>query len=169
MAEDRKYTDKEVSDWMMGKARSAAGYRRNIVEREDRAQAFTSIGRMYFFWYDPKHKKTLPIYDRFPLVFPIERYQDGFLGLNLHYLTQGERRALLMKLYSYRTSQQLTPRTKLQLSYDLIQSTRKLSTLARPCIKRYLYTHVRSRFIEVIAEEWDRAIELPVEFWVQKK
>lgn len=169
MAKEKKYSKEEINDWFIGKARSAAGYRRNITERTDRAVAFTDVGRMYFFWYDPKTKKKLPIYDRFPLVFPIERYADGFLGLNLHYLTENERRALLMKLYGYRTSRTLTPRTRIQLSYDLLQSTRGLASLARPCIKRYLYSQVRSRFTEVIAEEWDRAIELPVESWVIKK
>lgn len=169
MTDKKKYSDKELNDWFIGKARSAAGYRRNIIDNEDRARSFTAVGKMYFFYYDPKHKKTLPIYDRFPLVFPIERYQDGFLGLNLHYLSPGERRALLMKLYSYRTSTKLTPKTRLQLSYELLQSTKALASMSRPCIKRYLYGHVRSRFIEIVAEEWDRAIELPVEIWITKK
>ena len=42
----------------------------------------TMIGKMYCYWYDPKTKDKLPRWDRFPLVIPIERYGDGFLGLN---------------------------------------------------------------------------------------
>ena len=38
------------------------------------------------FFYDPKFKKTLPYYDTFPLVLPLETYNDGFLGINMHYL-----------------------------------------------------------------------------------
>ena len=95
---------KESLDWFKSKASSAAGYRRNIVGNADRARDTTVIGKMFFFWYDPKHKKTLPVYDRFPLVFPIERYTDGFLGLNLHYLSWGERSVLLNKLMEYKTS-----------------------------------------------------------------
>ena len=43
-------------------------------------------GEMYMFYYDAKHKDTLPYWDRFPLVFPFSKVKDGFLGLNLHYL-----------------------------------------------------------------------------------
>ena len=31
-----------------------------------------SLGRLNMFFYDPKYKKTLPYYDTFPLVLPIE-------------------------------------------------------------------------------------------------
>ena len=64
---------KEAVDWWLGKARTAAGWRRRLLNNADRARGTTVIGKMFFFEYDPKHKATLPIYDRFPLVFPIER------------------------------------------------------------------------------------------------
>ena len=56
------------------------------------------IGGMYFFLYDPKTKEELPYYDRFPLVIPLKREDDGFLGLNLHYLPVPYRIRLLRKL-----------------------------------------------------------------------
>jgi hypothetical protein len=157
-------TDKEQqsTDWFIGKARSAAGYRKNIINNDQRGRDSAIIGKMYFFVYDPKHKDTLPMYDRFPLVFPIEPYGNGFLGLNLHYLSPSERAWLLSKLKEFRTSTKLTPNTRLRLSYDLLSSTKKLASTARPCIKRYLFSHVRSKFIEMTAEEWDNAINLPV-------
>ena len=161
-------TDKEASDWFIGKARSAAGYRNNIVRNTERSRDTTGIGRMYFFFYDPKFKKTLPMYDRFPLVLPIERYGDGFLGLNLHYLDGGNRQALLNQLKKYRTNNRYDETTKLRLSYDLLQSI-KASKMAEPCIKRYLFTQVRSKFIEVTADEWDKAIALPVQQFVYNK
>ena len=40
-----------------------------------------SIGRLNMFFYDPKYKKTLPYYDTFPLVLPIERIPGGFAGI----------------------------------------------------------------------------------------
>ena len=80
--------EEESKDWFIGKARSAQGYRKNIINNQERSRDGTVMGKMYFFYYDPKGKKTLATYDRFPLVFPIERYSDGFLGLNLHYLCQ---------------------------------------------------------------------------------
>lgn len=160
-------TTEEVNNWFIGKARSAAGYRRNIVNNQDRTRGTTVIGKMYFFYYDPKHKNTLPMYDRFPLVFPIERYADGFLGINLHYLSMGERTALLSKLQTYRSNNKMNETTKLRLSYDLLQSTRSLASATRPCIKRYLFSHVRSPFVEVAANEWDMAAQLPVAVWIQ--
>lgn len=162
-----KNSDSEVNDWFIGKARSAAGYRRNIVNNQERTRGHTVIGKMYFFYYDPKHKKTLPMYDRFPLVFPIERYSDGFLGINLHYLSMSERSYILSKLQTYRSNNKMNETTKLRLSYDLLQSTRSLATATRPCLKRYLFAHVRSPFIEVTADEWDKAAQLPVAVWVQ--
>jgi len=97
------------------KARQAATWFRSIVERAkialaretvfqtvitEAAQAggLTSkmwLGKMYFFVYNPKHKMTLPYYDMFPLVLPVERYSDGFLGINFHYLAPKERAHLL--------------------------------------------------------------------------
>ena len=159
MAKDK---EQQSNDWFIGKARSAAGYRKNIVNNDQRGRDAAIIGKMYFFVYDPKHKDTLPMYDRFPLVFPIEPYGNGFLGLNLHYLSPGERAWLLNKLKEFRTSTKLTPNTRLRLSYDLLSSTKKLASTTRPCIKRYLFSHVRSKFIEMTAEEWDNAINLPV-------
>jgi hypothetical protein len=159
---------KDTSDWFIGKARTAAGYRRNIVSNAERGRSDAVIGRMYFFYYDAKNKDKLPMWDRFPLVLPIERYGNGFLGLNLHYLGTDGRQALLTQLLKYRNNNKMNETTKLRLSYDLLQST-KASKLAEPCIKRYLFSQVRSQFVEVTADEWDRAIELPVQQFVYKK
>lgn len=155
-------TEKESTDWFIGKARSAAGYRKNLVGSDERGRDNAIIGKMYFFAYDPKMKKTLPMYDRFPLVFPIEPYNDGFLGLNLHYLNPGERAWLLNKLKDFRNNNKFNTTTRLKLSYDLLASTKKLASVSRPCVKRYLFSHVRSKFIEMTPEEWDKAIDLPV-------
>ena len=43
-------------------------------------------GEMYLFFYDPKFKNVLPYYDRMPLVLPFRVVNDGFYGINLHYL-----------------------------------------------------------------------------------
>jgi hypothetical protein len=155
-------TEKDSTDWFIGKARSAAGYRKNLVSSDERGRDNAIIGKMYFFAYDPKMKKTLPMYDRFPLVFPIEPYNDGFLGLNLHYLNPGERAWLLNKLKDFRNNNKFNATTRLKLSYDLLASTKKLASVSRPCVKRYLFSHVRSKFIEMTPEEWDKAIGLPV-------
>ena len=55
-------------------------------------------GSMYMYFYDPKHKQTLPYYDRFPLTIMIEPRKNGFLGLNLHYLRPDIRAKFLDEL-----------------------------------------------------------------------
>ena len=111
----KNYTSQEIGNWMTGKAKSASGYRNKIMSNTERGRDSTVIGKMYFFWYDPKHKDTLPMYDRFPLVFPIERYPDGFLGLNLHYVDYATRQALISKLLEYRNNDYMDKKTKLKL------------------------------------------------------
>lgn len=164
-----KYTSQQLADWFIGKAKTAAGYRTNIVKNDERGRDNTIIGKMYFFWYDPKTKDKLPTYDKFPLVLPIERYQDGFLGLNLHYLSVVERTRLLDKLKKFANNKAFDKTTRLKVTYNLLNGTRGLSSEMRPCIKRYLFTHCRSRFVEMTADEWDKAIELPVQLFVHNK
>lgn len=164
-----KFKTAQTTDWFVGKARTAAGYRSNLVGNTERLRSSIAIGKMYCFFYDPKHKATLPMYDRFPLIFPIERYEDGFLGLNLHYLSVPERRALLGELMQFASTKSLTPNTKLRMTYDKLQSTKGLSTSYRPCIKRYLTGHLRSRFVEITPDEWEKVIELPVQNFVYKQ
>ena len=165
---DTKYSQRDLHQWLMTKALEASGphARRVIRANDERSRDNTIIGKLYFFAYDPKWKDKLSKYDKFPMVFPIELYGDGFLGLNLHYLGVAERQRLLGKLMDYANNDKMNKNTKLKLSYDLIQSTRSLNTLARPCIKRYLFSHCRSRFIQIYANEFDKAIQLPVADWV---
>ena len=160
---------KEAQSWFLDKVSTAAGYRRGLLRKEDWQTGNMMIGKMYFFKYDPKWKAVLPVYDIYPLVFPIERYNDGLLCLNLHYLSTGERELFLSRLKKYAMATNITDKTRLRLSYDLIANTSKLYGLSRPCVKRYLYSHVRSKFIEIPGTEWDRAINLPTEQFVYKK
>ena len=67
----------------------------SILARHKEYSPQAYLGNMYFFYYNPKHKKTLPWYDTFPLVFPVDLYPDGFLGLNFHYLNPKWRAMLL--------------------------------------------------------------------------
>lgn len=164
-------TPKKAQAWYYNKVtniNNARLIRKNLTSNVLRNRDNATIGKMFFFWYMPKHYRTLPTYDRFPLVFPIEPYPDGFLGLNLHYLTERERRLLLGKLKSFATSKQYTERTRLRLTYDLLSSTKGLASLSRPCIKRYLFSQVRSPFVEITADEWEEAIMLPVELFITK-
>lgn len=151
--------------WLRAKVKDLNPTRQNIMADRMRLKDKSIIGRMYFFYYDPKTKDTLPYYDRFPLVLPIERYPDGILGLNLHYIHPKQRIIMLDKLSEFANNDKYDKTTKLRLSYDLLKSASKIFE-ATPCIKRYLFNHVDSRFLEIESNEWDIAALLPVESFV---
>ena len=148
--------------WLRSKISSLRPTPQTIMRDRERLRTSSMIGKMYFMFYDPKHKDTLKYYDRFPLVIPIERYPDGFLGLNLHYIHPKQRIILLDKLSEAASNKKFDETTKLKISYDYLA---RASTAfeATPCIKRYLFTHIQSRFLEISADEWDIAALLPME------
>jgi len=162
---------KESAEWLIQKARMALGNetpQQRILSAKENKRTRTILGEMYFYAYDAKHKKTLPYYDKFPLVIPIQPYPDGFLGLNLHYLIQPQRAILLNSMSSYMTNLAYDASTRFNMSYKIVASTPKMK-IAQPAIKRYLFTHVRSKFIYVPPAEWDAAIFLPAENWSNKR
>jgi len=120
------------------------------------------IGMLYCYYYDPKTKDELPYWDRFPMVLVLEKYNDGFLGLNIHYLPVKYRVAFLQKLMKYA---QLTPDDdikRMRISYDILTATKRYAEF-RPCLKRYLYSHLRSRILMIEPNEWDVATMLPIQ------
>lgn len=153
-------------DWLRAKINDLSPTRRALIADRKRLKDNAIIGRMYFYFYDPKTKDKLPYYDRFPLVLPIEQYPDGFLGLNLHYIHPKQRIILLDKLSEYANNKKFDATTRLRLSYQTIKSA---STIYEhtPCVKRYLFKHVESRFVEIDANEWDIAALLPMESFVR--
>jgi len=152
-------------NWLRAKVKDLNPSTRTLMDDRDRLKNNSTIGRMYFYFYDPKTKDTLPYYDRFPLVIPIESYKDGFLGLNLHYIHPKQRLILLDKLSETATNNNFDSKTKLRVSYSYLAGASRAFE-ATPCIKRYLYSHIQSRFLEISADEWDIAAMLPVETFV---
>jgi hypothetical protein len=156
---------RKARDWLRAKINDLNPSRAKLLSDRQRLKDNAMIGRMYFFFYDPKWKDKLPYYDRFPLVLPIEQYPDGFLGLNLHYIHPKQRIILLDKLSEFLNNKKYDKTTKFRLSYDLMKSSSRIFE-HQPCIKRYLFTQIQSRFLEISADEWDIAALLPVENFV---
>lgn len=119
------------------------------------------IGTMKLFFYDPKLKEVLPYYDRFPLIFPIGPAKGGFLGINMHYLDPLLRARLMDALYdTIKTEKDETKR--LQINYGILKGAAKFKAF-KPCIKHYLYAHVRSKYYTVPFAEWEMMLFLPTE------
>jgi len=119
------------------------------------------LGGLYCYYYDPKTKDDLPYYDRFPLVLILERYNDGFLGLNLHYLPVKYRIAFLDKLMGYASYNDEDEVKRMRVTYDILNASRRFREF-KPCIKRYLTTHIKSRILTIQPGEWDVAVMLPM-------
>jgi len=136
----------------------------NIVRNFEEKRKVTRLdpGQMYMFRYDPKNKKTLPYYDTFPLIFPIDIDNDSFMGINLHYLPPISRGKLMNALYSVTSDKRFDDNTRVLATYKLMASASKFK-LFKPTVKRYLFQHVRSPFLEITAREWDIALFLPTE------
>jgi hypothetical protein len=158
-----------LKDLQGGQQRATTWYRNAVsliadrtsqtrLMREGRINGQPSAGRMNFFVYDPKYKKTLPFYDTFPLVLPLEPIKGGFMGLNFHYLPYPLRFRLLERVQKFATNNQFDSTTKLMASYQDVASI----NLIRPAIKKYLYKQVQSGFRRIDVDEMAIAVYLPV-------
>lgn len=163
-------------EWYRDQAKNVARTNRNrsqgdklireLRSEEDRRQDTRfMMGNMYLFAYDPKHKDTLPYYDRFPLIFPINKAKGGFLGINMHYLPPILRAKLMDQLYTVLTNKRFDDTTRLSASYKILNSAAKFKEFA-PCVKHYLSAHVRTKPAYINPAEWDIALFLPTQKFV---
>ena len=158
-----------LKDKQGGIRKSVDWYRKNVADLSNRITAaalmrsgklngIPSKGRLNFFFYDPKYKQVLPLYDRFPLVLPLETIPGGFMGLNFHYIRPVQRVSLLNNLQRFATGG-MKASTRIDATYDGIKNV----SITRNMIKKYLYEHVRSSFLRVDFDEAALAVMLPVQ------
>tara|TARA_Y100000022_G_scaffold102172_1_gene88174 strand:+ start:27 stop:620 length:594 start_codon:yes stop_codon:yes gene_type:complete len=156
----------ESRDWFRKKVQRLTRVNREQLMREDEVtrRATHSFGSMFMYFYDPKTKDKLPYYDTFPLVIPVEPAEGGFRGINLHYLPPILRAKFLDALLDVTNNKKYDDTTKFRLTYDILNGARKMRYF-KPCFKHYLLNHVKSRFAEVPAPEWEIATFLPTAQW----
>ena len=158
-----------VLDETMGQERSVSWFRKKIKEfgaptsvelvREGKRSNTPFRGKLNMFFYSPKYKDKLPYYDRFPLVLPLERYSEGFMGINLHYLPIPLRIGLLDKLYEFSSNDKFDKTTRLTATYDRMKNL----PLVKPTLHKYLYGFVESAFRRIDVDEFIIATLLPVQ------
>jgi hypothetical protein len=156
---------RESVKWILEKIkeiRRPVAVARELVTDKSRHTTNARLGRMYCFYYDPKTKEDLPYYDRFPLVLILDKYDDGFLALNIHYLPYRYRVAFLTKILRYAVLNKEDEVQRLRVTYDILTASKRLREF-RPCLKRYLYSHMRSKLLTIKPEEWEVASFLPVQ------
>ena len=113
------------------------------------------FGVMNLFGYDPKNKLTLPLYDRFPLIMPLDAAKGGFYGLNFHYLQPGARVNFLRQLSRFATDKNYDKNTR----YNIGELSGRYF---KRTVKHYLFDQVRTSFLNIPANEMAIAIFLPV-------
>ena len=158
-----------VLDAAKGRPKSTEWYKDKIQEfgkpgaldliRDGKRNTRPFFGRLNMFIYDPKFKKTLPYYDTFPLVLPLENYTDGFLGINMHYLPIPLRIKLLDRLVDFSNDTNFDAGTALLVEYQKVKKIR----LVKPTIHKYLAGQVKSQFRRIDADEFMIATLLPVQ------
>ena len=134
---------------------------RKIMQQDGRSTSLLP-GRLYMFQYEAKGADTLPYFDRFPLCFPFEIQSDFFLGLNMHYLPYLLRIRLLDRMMTYASNKKMDSTTRLKFQWNTIRGSARLA-LAKPAVKKYLKTQVKSQFLQVNPDNWNTAMMLPVE------
>lgn len=167
----------ESREWFREQAQKLKDIRpERVVRRPGAIQNSVSFlwrpGEMYLFRYEPKNRDTLPYYDRYPLIMLLDTYRsgqdDGFLGINFHYLPPILRAALMEKMYRFKNNNHFDETTRLLIKYpklDILPGR----PLWKACIKRYLNSHVRGRFIKIHPAEWDLVLMMPLDRFMKKR
>ena len=164
----RAYNEDGVK--LSSRTASFSKYESDLAQKKNKVSRLAPIhlGKMFMYRYDPYHAKTLPYYDMLPLILLMDIRNDGFLGLNLHYLPP-KARALLLdaivdnELRSKRFSKnpESDEQERIKFSYQIMKRAAK-SNLYKPCVKSYLFKQVIStQFIQVPGEDWETVLFLP--------
>ena len=183
----------EIREAAHGRELSMRWYRQKIQEllprpqvrqmiregyKEQKVTVRPNFGTMNLFYYRPKTPQRLKYYDIFPLVIPMgRRLNNGFVGINFHYLSVPQRWALLERLQAFQTSSLLD-------GFDAVEGAGEVVSLfwsqikkirgVRPIVRRYLTEYMMSRFLRIEISEMLIAASLPVErfyegAWGKKK
>lgn len=157
-------TEKSMQ-WYQAQIRKLGTINVNKILREGEKVNTIFPGDMYLFKYDPKTKDQLPYYDIYPLVLPFRKMENGFLGINLHYMPYGVRMFTLKQLDAFVNNRRMDETTRIRLSWRLLESSVKFET-ARACVKHYISEQMQTRLMKIPYPDWITASQLPVERFI---
>jgi hypothetical protein len=124
------------------------------------------MGKLQFFEYDALHKEDLPVWDRYPLIFPFAAYtsKEGkaiFLGLNMHYLPPALRMVAFKALLKLRSEKRYRKNTRLEMEWSTLKAMSESKYFAH-AVHAYRMDHVKSVFVEIPSVSWELALFLPL-------
>lgn len=164
----RKRVSKDLRKNRYDMIRNPGQYRKR-TGRENK----TLIGRLFYFHYEAVQAgdKVNGVYDAFPMVFVFNTSKSGegknlIHALNVHYLLPRERAKLYLNLMQVLVNPGWTYRTKLRLSWNIIQSYVKDPHIYERAVHTYRVDRLQSRMIEIYPEEWEIAVFLRLEQWI---
>jgi len=121
-------------------------------------------GRMYQFGYNAKTAKTLPYWDKYPLMICLGVSGQHILGINLHYIPPKQRAEFLDIVMKYSSTKTTSNSTYLKINYSKIKRHKWVPHM----IKKYLFSHVVEVFQEIAPKDWGKAIQLPTQQFTYK-
>ena len=150
---------RNARDWFQRRARALKSELRNKFTQVDTADEFYAKskktnkrnigpGSIFAYFYDPKYKKELKYYDRFPLVLVFDFKPNGFIGCNFHYLPPLLRAKLMDEIDKARG-----------INWKALSKIKEV----KPTVKRYLFKHISSKVVEIDDDEREIALFLPTE------
>jgi|TARA_B100000315_G_scaffold104704_1_gene96053 hypothetical protein len=122
---------------------------------EERVTSRPTYWMMNMFRYFPLKGERLPYWDLYPLVLPLQRRSDGFIGLNFHYLPIAQRIKVLdrMKMYGVERT------GRMKVSFPMIVDWKGVKQMTR----RYKAKRVKSLFLQIPLEDMLIGALLPVQ------
>lgn len=165
---DLRKRQREALVWFRDKLGLSRGtqniFAEDIIQRQKNVSV-PYVGQLLLFQYDAKHKDTLPYWDMYPLAMIIDIQDNGFLSLNLHYLDYNYRYLLIKRLLATVEDDRFDHRTKAKINYIKVRDFSQFQ-FAQPCIKKHLYSQIRSKIVRIQPTEWDHAVYLPMDMFV---
>ena len=125
-------------------------------------------GKMMFFKYRPDIVETT--YDLYPLIFVLNSKPGYFDGINFHYLTPKMRALTLGNMFIFLSNLDFDISTELNFrSFTNAVSNNKKFKFAKVSLRRYNYSNIQSKIINVHPLDWELAIMLSTEKFFDKK
>ena len=163
-----EFLSRKSITWIQDKIKdlkSPAKLAREISREKRRQSGQFQMGGLYHFFYDPLTKADLPYYDIFPLVIPLNRDSEGFIGLNMHYLPPRYRAVFMDKLMNFAITNNNDEPKRIRVTYDILVASRNITEF-KPCLKRYLNSQIKSKILTIQPSEWETALFLPTAMFV---
>lgn len=167
--------DAETTSWLaknLARIKTPMNQGKFISEQNRKMVRGLMPGKMFFFGYNPKTKQELMFWDEFPIVLFLHFVQDGFLGLNFHYLPPNKRALFLNNLIknvnnpnwakTKNDGSSFMPDSLIKVTYPFIRGKGDLHFF-KPCIKRYYMQQITTKIAFIPPTEWKTVPFFPLD------